>query len=51
MINEQELKQHAERHKVIKRAAESIKKKQAEKFTQRRREAEFKRDLKNAGVE
>lgn len=52
MINEQELELElkARRHKVIQNAVKSVKKERAERFTQRRRDVEFERDLRNMGV-
>lgn len=44
-MNESELQIKAERFKSIKKAANKIKKQKTDKFTQRRRELEYKRDL------
>lgn len=51
MTTEQELELKARRHKIIQNAVKSVKKKRTERFTQRRRDVEFKRDLRNMGVE
>lgn len=51
MINEQELELKAGRYKLIQKAVKAVGKKRAERLTERRREAEFKRDLKSKGVE
>lgn len=47
----QQLERDNKRFNVIKRAAKAVAKKKTERFTERRRELEYKRYLKSKGVE